>query len=101
MKRLLVATAALSFATPAFAQLAGGIVLTNPEFANGFGNRGQCQSALSHVRNDQRKDPTTRGSGYQDLSTSDFQHESQRTTRCEVIDGRYQVVFYVDGIPSE
>ena len=62
-----------------------------------FDNRGQCQAALSHVRNDQRRDPSLRGSGYEDLSTSDFQAESLRTTRCELVDGRYQVVFYVDG----
>lgn len=95
--RMLLAAAATLIAAPALAQSAGGVILTNLEFADGFDNPGQCQAALSHVRNDQRKDPTMRGDGYQDLSTSDFQAESLRTTRCELIDGRYQVVFYVDG----
>jgi hypothetical protein len=97
MKMLLAAVAATLIAAPALAQSAGGVVLTNPEFGDGFDNPGQCQAALSHVRNDQRKDPTMRGDGYQDLSTSGFQAESLRTTRCEMIDGRYQVVFYADG----
>ena len=100
MKRVLAAVAAMTLATPALAQDAGGVILTNPEFGTGFSNMGQCQSALSHVRNDQRKDPTTRGAGYENLSSSDFQAESLRTTRCEMIDGKYQVVFYVDGIPG-
>ena len=97
MKRVFAAIAAASFAAPLFAQSAGGVILTNPEFEAGFGNRGQCQSALSHVRNDQRRDPTQRGTDYTELSSSDFQAESLRTTRCELIDGRYQVVFYIDG----
>lgn len=97
MNKYVIAAVATAFAAPALAQSAGGVVLTNPEFADGFSNRGQCQAALSHVRNDQRKDPSTRGAGYTDLSSSDFQQESLRTTRCELIDGRYQVVFYVDG----
>lgn len=97
MKIFIAAAAATLAVAPALAQEAGGIVLTNPEFGDGFTNRGQCQAALSHVRNDQRKDPAMRGDGYQDLSASDFQSESLRTTRCEMIDGRYQVVFYVDG----
>lgn len=97
MKRIFAAVVAAGLSAPLFAQGTGGIILTNPEFEGGFGNRGQCQSTLSHVRNDQRKDPSLRGSDYTDLSSSDFQAESLRTTRCEMIDGRYQVVFYVDG----
>ena len=96
-KRVFAAALAASLAVPAMAQSAGGVILTNPEFVGGFANRGQCQSALSHVRNDQRRDPTLRGTDYTDLSSSDFQAESLNTTRCELIDGRYQVVFYVDG----
>ena len=95
--KLLLGTVMLGLSVPLAAQVTGGVILTNPEFEGGFDNRGQCQSALSHVRNDQRRDPTLRGTDYTDLSTSDFQQESLRTTRCELIDGRYQVVLYVDG----
>ena len=95
--KLLLGSVLLGLSVPLAAQATGGIILTNPEFEGGFDNRGQCQSALSHVRNDQRRDPSLRGTDYTDLSTSDFQQESLRTTRCELIDGRYQVVFYVDG----
>jgi hypothetical protein len=102
MRKFAMAAIAAAFVTsPALAQLEGGVILTNPEFADGFNNRGQCESALAHVRNDQRKNPATRGDGYQDLNGSDFNHASRTTTRCEDIDGRYQVVFYVDGFPAD
>jgi len=100
MKAFLATTAALSIAVPAIAQGTGGVVLTNPEFGDGFTNHGQCTSALAKVRNDQRKNPETRGAAYRTLSADDFQKESLRTTRCELIDGRHRVVFYVNGFPS-
>ncbi len=96
MKKLVFIAAAAVLSLPAFAQTSG-TVLTNPEFAGGFDNRGQCQSALAHVRNDQRKNPATRGAGYQQLSGSDFQAESLRTTRCEQRNGRFVVVFSPTG----
>ena len=100
MKAFLTAATALSLAVPAFAQGAGGVILTNPEFEGGFTNRGQCESALAKVRNDQRKNPATRGEAYRNLSASDFQKASLRTTRCEEINGKYRVVFYVNGFPA-
>jgi hypothetical protein len=100
MKIILAGAAALAIAVPALAQGAGGVVLTNPEFQGGFANRGQCVSALAKVRNAQRLDASTRGEAYRTLSQSDFQKESLRTTRCELVDGRYRVVFYVNGIPQ-
>ena len=100
MKRVIAAVVAASIAAPLFAQGAGGVILTNPEFEGGFANRGQCVSTLAQVRNSQRKDPQARGEAYRDLSPSDFQKESLRTTRCEEIDGRYRVVFYVNGFPG-
>lgn len=100
MKLFLATAAALSIAVPALAQGAGGVILTNPEFEGGFANRGQCESALAKVRNDQRKNPDTRGEAYRELSESDFQKASLRTTRCEEIEGRFRVVFYVDGLPA-
>ena len=100
MKAILTATMAVLLAAPALAQGTGGVVLTNPEFEGGFANRGQCEAALAKVRNDQRKNADTRGEAYRDLSPSDFQKASLRTTRCEEIDGRYRVVFYVDGFPG-
>jgi hypothetical protein len=96
MKKLVFVAAAAVVSFPAFAQT-GGTVLTNPEFGNGFTNRGQCQSTLAHVRNEQRRNPATRGADYRQLSPSDFQRESLRTTRCEERNGRYVVVFYRNG----
>lgn len=100
MKRLyFTAAAAVLSAAPLFAQGAGGVILTNPEFNGGFHNRGLCTSALAKVRNYQRLHASTRGEAYRNLSASAFQRASLRTTRCERISGRYRVVFYVNGFP--
>ena len=96
MKKLIFAAAVAALSFPALAQT-GGIVLTNPEFAGGFKNRGQCESTLAQVRNEQRKNPVTRGAGFQQLSESDFQRESRRTTRCEERNGKFVVVFNQNG----
>ena len=98
-KHLLAAAAAGLIASTAFAQGTGGVILTNPEFTGGFANKGQCTAALAKVRNAQRKDPATRGAG-QDLKGAEFNKLSLTTTRCELIDGRYQVVYYANGFPS-
>ena len=100
MKARLATAAALSIAVPALAQGTGGVILTNPEFGEGFANHGQCTSALAKVRNDQRKNPETRGEAYRTLSADDFQKESLRTTSCELIEGLHRVVFYVNGFPG-
>ena len=96
MRKLVIVAAAAALSFPAFATT-GGTVLTNPEFAGGFENRGQCQSALAKVRNDQRKDPSTRGAGFRELSGDEFQRESLRTTRCEERGGKFVVVFNPNG----
>ena len=97
MRRSILIAAAGLLAMPAYAQT-GGTVLGAPQFsANGYANRGACESALAHERNAQRADPSRRGAGYQDLSGSDFNHASRTTTRCELRDGRYQVVFNPNG----
>lgn len=98
-KYLLTTAAACLIASGAFAQGTGGVILANPEFAGGFENNGQCTSALAKVRNAQRKDPATRGAG-QDLKGAEFNKLSLTTTRCELINGRYQVVYYANGFPS-
>lgn len=100
MKRILIAATAAALAVPAFAQGAGGVILTNTEFEGGFSNNGQCTSALAKVRNKQRADASLRGEAYRNLSASAFQKASLRTTRCERIDGKHRVVFYVDGFPG-
>ena len=100
MKRVFAAVVAASIAVPALAQGAGGVILTNTEFEGGFSNHGQCTAALAKVRNQQRLDASLRGEAYRTLSASAFQKESLRTTRCERIDGRYRVVFYVNGFPG-
>lgn len=92
MKKLMLVLAAGSLSAPAMA--ADGVVLEQFEKYN---SRGQCESALAQERNAQRKDPATRGSGYEGLSGSDFNKASRTTTRCEERDGKYVVVFYQDG----
>lgn len=99
MKRLIFAAAAVCLAVPALAQGTGGVILTNTEFGTGFSNNGRCTAALAKVRNQQRLNASLRGQAYRTLSASAFQKESLRTTRCEKVDGRYRVVFYVNGIP--
>ena len=89
-----VAFAAAVLAAPAFAQGAGGIVLSD---YGTFDNRGACESSLAHVRNDQRRNPETRGEGYQDLNGADFNRASRTTTRCERVGNDYVIVFYADG----
>lgn len=100
MKIILTAAIAAGLAAPALAQGTGGVILTNTEFEGGFKNRGLCTAALADVRNKQRANASLRGEAYRELSASAFQKESLRTTRCELIDGRYRVVFYVDGFPG-
>ena len=100
MKRVILAAAAAFISAPLLAQGAGGVNITNTEFTGGFTNNGQSTPAHAHVRNNQRLDASLRGEGYRNLSASAFQKESLRTTRCEKIDGRYRVVFYVNGFPG-
>jgi hypothetical protein len=100
MKKIVIAfvAAATTFAGPAFAQTSGGIQLGSPQFQDRYSNRGACESALAHERNSQRKDASTRGAGYQDLSGSDFNRASLTTTRCEQLpDGGYGVFYYQNG----
>ena len=100
MRKILLAAGAVLLASPVLAQGSGGVILTNTEFQGGFKNRGLCTSALAKVRNHQRLNAETRGEAYRNLSASAFQKASLRTTRCERIDGRYRVVFYVNGFPG-
>lgn len=94
MKKLIIAAMAGTIAMPALAQ--GGTVLGAPQFES-YANRGQCESALAAERNKQRKDPATRGAGYENLSGSDFNKASRTTTRCEERNGKYVVVYYQNG----
>ncbi|HEX8224882.1 MAG TPA: hypothetical protein VF605_13770 [Allosphingosinicella sp.] len=94
MRKMIIAAMVSIVATPAIAQ--GGIVLGPPQFES-YTSRGQCQSALAAERNKQRKDPATRGTGYQDLSGSDFNKASRTTTRCEERHGKFVVVYNQNG----
>ncbi|MFL6733934.1 MAG: hypothetical protein ACJ8EY_04485 [Sphingomicrobium sp.] len=95
MKKILAAAVAFTVVSPAFAQEEGGIVLAD---YGTFSSYDECNSALAHIRNEQRKNPSTRGTGYQDLSGSAFNKASLTTTRCEeVSDDTYQIVFYEGG----
>jgi hypothetical protein len=95
MKKLIIAAMAGTIAMPAFAQ--GGVVLGSPQFES-YANRGQCESALAAERNKQRKNPATRGAGYQDLTGSEFNKASRSTTRCEERNGKFVVVYYQNGV---
>jgi len=96
MKRLIIFASALAISAPALA--IQGTVLGPPQFAEGgYASRGQCESALAAERNRQRKDPTARGAGYQDLTGSEFNKASRTTTRCEERNGRYVVVYNAEG----
>ena len=98
MKKLIVAAlVAGTLGGPAYAQTSeGGIVLGPPQFQS-YDNRGQCESALAAERNRQRKDPTARGEGFQDITGSEFNKASRTTTRCERREGKFVVVFNPDG----
>lgn len=97
MKKLILIAGAAALAVPAYAQMAGGVVLS--EYGS-YTNMGRCNSALAHVRNAQRRNPATRGTGYQDLSGSAFNRASLTTTRCENVNGSYQIVYYAGGFPD-
>ena len=92
--KYMVAFAAAVLAGPAFGQGSGGVVLG--EYGT-FANRGQCESSLAQVRNDQRRNPDTRGAGYEDLSGSDFNRASRTTTRCERVGDSWAFVYYANG----
>ncbi|HEX2763793.1 MAG TPA: hypothetical protein VHM92_08140 [Allosphingosinicella sp.] len=99
MKKLILAAFAASTLSLPAAAAGTGTVLGPPQFQS-YANRGQCESALAAERNKQRKDPTTRGAGYGNLSGSDFNRASRTTTRCENRGGQWVVVYYADGFPS-
>lgn len=91
--------AAVALVVPAMAMAAhvpigngpGGVVNTeNPE---GFSNKGQCQSALSHEINRQRQDPSARVPSRQDQKASDFQRDMLDRFECRFsdTDGSYRV----------
>ena len=97
MKKLIIAAMAGTIAIPAMPAFAqDGVVLGPPQFAS-YTSRGQCESALAAERNKQRKDPATRGAGYEDLSGSEFNRASRTTTRCEERNGQWVVVYYQNG----
>lgn len=100
MKILIAAATAAAFAMPAMAQSSpNGTVLTNTEeMADGFDNRGQCQSTFRQLRNDQRKSGARGGEPYDSMDNGEYNAASRETTRCEQLDdGRYYVVFNAGG----
>jgi hypothetical protein len=97
MRKIFLTAAATLIAAPLSAQGTGGTVLDQ---YGSYTSAGQCNSALAHVRNAQRKNASTRGAGYQNLSGSAFNRASLTTTRCENVDGMYQIVYYQNGFPD-
>jgi hypothetical protein len=96
MKKFAIAAIlASSLSVPAFAADEG-VVLGAPQFQS-YSSRGRCESALAAERNSQRRNPETRGQGYQDMSGSDFNRASRTTTRCERRNGQWVVVYYANG----
>lgn len=92
MKKLVIAALVASAATPAFSFAP--VQLTD---YGTFSSRGKCESALAHERNRQRKDASQRGSGYENLSGSEFNRASLRTTTCEqVSDGVWAFMYDAD-----
>jgi len=97
MRMLSFVAISLGLAAPLAAQ-SGGTVLSNPEFVGGFANKGTCTAALAKVRNEARKDPSRRGGApYTTMSGSEYNKASLTTTRCELRNGRYVVVYYSNG----
>ena len=100
MKKLILAVVASgALMAPALAMQTSpnGTVLTNEEFADGFDNYGECESALRKVRNEQRKSGSRGGEPYDSMSNGEYNRASRETTRCEKIDNRYYVVFNPNG----
>ena len=92
------ALAAVALAIPAIAMAdhptgvgPGGVV--NNENPDGFRNKGQCQSALSHEINRQRKDPSARAPGRVDQKASEFQRDMLDRFECRFWEegGAYRV----------
>ncbi|WP_373491884.1 hypothetical protein [Parasphingorhabdus sp.] len=75
----LVVPGAAMAAHPEGAGPGGTVNNANP---GGFGNKGQCQSALSHEINRQRKDPDARVASRQDQKASDFQRDMLDRFEC-------------------
>ncbi len=68
----------------------GGTV--NNENEGGFTNKGQCQSALSHEINRQRKDPEERVASRREQKASDFQRDMKDRFECRIFEeGVYRV----------
>lgn len=94
------ALAAVALVVPAVAMAAhptgsgpGGVV--NTENPDGFRNKGQCQSALSHEINRQRQDPSARTPSRQDQKASDFQRDMLDRFECRFSEaiGAFRVEF--------
>jgi len=92
------ALAAVALVVPAVAMAThptgagpGGVV--NTENPDGFRNKGQCQSALSHEINRQRQDPSARVPARQDQKASDFQRDMLDRFECRFWEegGAYRV----------
>ena len=102
MKKLMIAAAAAMISTPVVANHVtspNGTVLTNtPEMHAGFENYGQCQSAFRQLRNDQRKSGDRGLPEYDAMTNGEYNNASRTTTQCEEINGRYYVVYNVNGI---
>jgi hypothetical protein len=48
----------------------------------------------------ERKGSSPRGAGYENLTGSQFNQASLRTTRCEERNGQWVVVYYANGFPG-
>ena len=91
--KFILGLAAVALAVPSIASAAhvptgagpGGVV--NTENPDGFRNKGQCQSALSHEINRQRKNPDERVPSRQDQKSSDFQRDMLDRFECRFDEG--------------
>jgi hypothetical protein len=101
MKKLILALATGSMAFPVMAQTV--IDTTNNQYVtqDSYSNRGQCESALAHVRNTQRSNGDRGGEPYNSMSNGEYNKASATTTRCEKnAAGEYVIVYYANGFPG-
>ena len=100
MNKYLVVAAAMALAHPAFAQGSRQMVLTNPESANGFETRGECQAAIAGFMSRDRNDVGTRPVRAQDRSGSRFNQARGNLSRCENRAGEYLILVYPANFPG-
>jgi len=100
MNKYLAMAAAVTLASPAFGQGSRQMVLTNPEAANGFETRGECEAAIAGSMSRGRKDVGTRPIRAQDRYGSRFNQARGNLSRCENSAGEFLILVYPANFPG-